>query len=267
MLRVRFITAAFDKAYAKCPSQISEAYHQSIPRFHPSCGSRSDQAELPRDTLKRGFCGSCGRPSLGTQFVLMRLISDFTAAIRLRRNTIAMEGQQLSTPRAYKRSPALSNSTWYKGILTSQMAGTADNGGAFDLVIAKMRRGTEPPPHVHSREDELFYILSGEMKVYADGEVFQVTAGECMFLPRGKSHAWLITSDEVHLIAVITPGGFFDAINKMNAPAERMEVPADADIVTYANADLTETIKVFEQYGIRLLSPDEIRAEMPQYPL
>jgi len=181
-------------------------------------------------------------------------------------NTIAMEGQQLSTPRAYKRSPALSNSTWYKGILTSQMAGTADNGGAFDLVIGKMRQGTEPPPHVHSREDEFFYILSGEMKVYADGEVFQVTAGECMFLPRGKSHAWLITSDEVHLIAVITPGGFFDAINKMNAPAERMEVPADADIVTYANADLTETIKVFEQYGVRLLSPDEIRAEMPQYP-
>jgi len=85
---------------------------------------------------------------------------------------------------------------WYKGILTSQMAGTADNGGAFDLVIAKMRRGTEPQPHVHSREDEFFYILSGEMKVYADGEVFQVTAGECMFLPRGKSHAWLITSDE-----------------------------------------------------------------------
>jgi hypothetical protein len=46
-----------------------------------------------------------------------------------------------------------------------------------------------------------------------------------------------------------------------------MEAPADAGIVTYANADLTETIKVFEQYGVRLRSPDEIRAEMPQYPL
>jgi hypothetical protein len=28
LLRVRIITAAFDKAYAKCPSQISEAYDQ-----------------------------------------------------------------------------------------------------------------------------------------------------------------------------------------------------------------------------------------------
>jgi hypothetical protein len=52
-------------------------------------------------------------------------------------------GQQLSSPRAYKRSPALTNSTWYKGMLHSQMAGTADNNGAFDFVISKIRRGTE----------------------------------------------------------------------------------------------------------------------------
>jgi glyoxylate utilization-related uncharacterized protein len=145
------------------------------------------------------------------------------------------------------------------------MAGTADNDGAFDLSIIKMRRGTEPPPHVHSREDELFYILSGEMRVYAESEVFQLTAGECMFLPRGKAHAFLLTSDEAHWIAFLTPGGFFDAVNKMNAPAERMEVPSDANIETYANVDLTETIKVFEQYGLRFLTTDEIRAVMPQY--
>lgn len=43
---------------------------------------------------------------------------------------------------------------WYKGILVSEMAGTADNNGAFDVLVSKMRRGTEPPPYVHSREDE-----------------------------------------------------------------------------------------------------------------
>ena len=177
-----------------------------------------------------------------------------------------MEGQQLSTPRAYKRSPALTNSTWYKGILVSQMAGTTDNNGAFDLIIGKMRRGTEPPPHVHSREDELFYVLSGEIRVYVDGEVFTVAPGECMFLPRRKPHAFFITSEEVHQITLLVPGGFLDAVNKMNGPAERMDVPSDLDIVTYANADLTDTIKLFEQYGIRFLTADEIRAEIPEYP-
>jgi glyoxylate utilization-related uncharacterized protein len=130
-----------------------------------------------------------------------------------------------------------------------------------------MRRGTEPPPHVHSREDEFFYIFSGEMRAYVDGKVFQVTAGECLFLPRRKPHAFLIASEEVHLFAFITPGGFFDAINKMNAPAGRIDIPSDGDTVTYANADLTETMKVFEQYGVRFLTSDEIQAEMPQYPV
>ena len=172
-----------------------------------------------------------------------------------------------SPQRAYKRSPALANSTWYKGILVSQMAGTADNDGAFDLVISKVRRGTEPPPHVHSREDEVFYILSGQMNFYVDGEVFAVTSGECMFLPRGVPHAFFVTSEDVHTITLLTPGGFLDALNRMNAPATRMEVPTDVDLVTYANVDLTETIKVFEQYGVRLLAPDEIRTLMPTYQL
>jgi quercetin dioxygenase-like cupin family protein len=177
-----------------------------------------------------------------------------------------MEGQQLGRPSAYKRSPGLENSVWYMGNLVSQMAGPGDNGRAFDLIIFKMRRGNEPPPHVHSREDEFFYLLAGEMKVYVEGKVFVVTAGECMFLPLGKPHAFLLTSEELHNIALITPGGFLDAVNKMNAPAERMEVPTDDDTMTYANADLTDTIKVFEQYGVRFLTADEIRAEMPEYP-
>ena len=167
----------------------------------------------------------------------------------------------------YKRSPALNNSSWYKGILVSQMAGAKDNSGAFDLAIGKMRRGSEPPPHVHSREDEFFHVLSGEMRFYVDGEVFTVTAGECMFLPRRTPHAFRVASEEIHMILLLVPGGFLDAINKMNAPAKRMEVPTDVDTVTYANADLTETIKVFEQHGIRFLTAEEIRAEMPQYPL
>jgi len=78
------------------------------------------------------------------------------------------------------------------------MAGSVDNDGAFNLAIAKMRRGNEPPPHVHSREHEFFYLLSGEMKFFGGGEVFTMTAGECMFLPCRVPHGFLVTSDEAH---------------------------------------------------------------------
>jgi hypothetical protein len=48
----------------------------------------------------------------------------------------------------------------------------------------------------------------------------------------------LIRYEEVHTIALLVPGGFLDAVNRMNAPAERMEIPTDHDTVTYANGDL-----------------------------
>jgi quercetin dioxygenase-like cupin family protein len=175
--------------------------------------------------------------------------------------------QAMTAIRAYKRSPDLSNSTWYKGILNSQIAGLEDNNGAFDLLIVKMRRGTEPPPHVHSREDELFHLFAGEVTIYADGKTFHLKAGDYMFMPRDIPHAFLATSEEIHFMAFITPGGFLSAINKMNAPAGRMEIPASTDTLTYANSDLSETFRLLEQYGLRFLTNDEIRTVMPEFPL
>ena len=40
------------------------------------------------------------------------------------------------------------------------------------------------------------------------------------------------------VIARITSGGFNQAIKKLNLPAERMDVPSDVDIMSYANAHL-----------------------------
>jgi mannose-6-phosphate isomerase-like protein (cupin superfamily) len=173
--------------------------------------------------------------------------------------------KQLPTPKAFKRSSSLEISTWYKGILTTQLAGEAGTGGAFDLVVSKMRKGTEPPPHVHSREHELYYIFAGELKVYAEGEIFQVGAGDCMFLPKGHPHAFLIQSPEIHMLVLITPGGLMDAINGMAAPAEKMEIPAD-DALTYATSNLEETMRIFEQYGVHLLTREEIAHQMPEFP-
>jgi quercetin dioxygenase-like cupin family protein len=169
----------------------------------------------------------------------------------------------MKTMQAYKRAPSLENSTWYKGLLISQLAGNSDTDGAFDLVESKMKKGTEPPPHIHDREDELFYILAGEIKVFADGQVFNVAAGESVFLPKRVSHAYLIQSEECHVLALMTPGGFLNAINKMNAPARTMEIPSDME--TYSTADLTATMEIFIKYGVRMLSYAEIAEQLPAY--
>jgi quercetin dioxygenase-like cupin family protein len=167
--------------------------------------------------------------------------------------------------KAFKRAPSVEMSSWYKGILISNLATEQDTGGAFELVVTKMRKGTEPPPHVHEREHEMFYVLEGVLNVYVGDECFQAAAGECVFLPKLKAHAFRIQSSEVHMLVLMTPGGFMNASAMMAIPAQSLDIPPD-DGITYATVDLGETIRVFEEYGVRFLAPDEVALELPAFP-
>ncbi len=43
-------------------------------------------------------------------------------------------------------------------------------GGAYALFEATANPGAGPPPHVHHREDEAFYVLEGEYQFLVGGE-------------------------------------------------------------------------------------------------
>src|SRR5215469_12660503 len=120
--------------------------------------------------------------------------------------------------KAYKRAPLLGLSQWENGNLTTNFAERKDTNGAFFLVEAMLAPGTEPPPHVHTREDELFYVLEGEFDVYVGQEAFKVETGECVFLPRFKPHAFVIRSPRLRVLALFTPAGLEEAFRGMSAP-------------------------------------------------
>ena len=164
----------------------------------------------------------------------------------------------------FKHAPSVAISTWHKDILSTQLATDEDTGGAFDLVLSNMRSGTEPPPHVHAHEHEFFYVLDGKLDAYVGNNVFHLGPGECAFLPVGTPHAFLIMSPDIRMLVLITPGGLMKCIASMAVPAEKLEIPSDS--VTYATADLEETMRIFLKYGVRFLSPEEIADEMPAFP-
>jgi quercetin dioxygenase-like cupin family protein len=170
-----------------------------------------------------------------------------------------------TSPKPFKHAPAVEISTWYKGMLITQLATDENTAGAFDLVLGNLKRGTEPPPHVHTKEHELFYVLEGSLDAYVDDQVFQVGPGECVFLPLGRPHAYIIRSPEIRMLTLITPGGFMKVVAPISVPAEKMEMPSD--LMTYATADLGETMKIFMKHGLRFLSPQEIAQLMPAFPI
>jgi mannose-6-phosphate isomerase-like protein (cupin superfamily) len=166
--------------------------------------------------------------------------------------------------KAFKRAPSLEFSRWYKGSLTTNLAEKNNTNGAFCLVEAILVPGNEPPPHVHSREDELFYVLEGEFDVYVGAEAFKVETGACIFLPKCTPHAFVIRSPRLRLLTLFTPGGLEDAFRGMSAPAERLELPTGA--LAYATADLTQTARRLGAYGVRLLAPEEVADQLLLYP-
>ena len=93
------------------------------------------------------------------------------------------------------------------GLMTIH-ADSRDTHGGFALVEISGEPGGEPPLHVHSREDELFYVLEGELTVQRGDETLVLGPGESGFLPRQVPHTFRLTSDYARWLVYITPGGF-----------------------------------------------------------
>jgi len=150
------------------------------------------------------------------------------------------------------------------GNLTTNLAESVDTNGAFFLVEATLAPGNEPPPHVHSFEDELFYVLQGEFDVYVGQDAFKVQTGECVFLPRFVPHAFVVRSPRLQVLTLFTPGGFEGAFRDEGTAAENLDLPSTA--ITYSMVDLEETARRVSAFGIRFLMPDEIAEQLRLYP-
>jgi mannose-6-phosphate isomerase-like protein (cupin superfamily) len=148
--------------------------------------------------------------------------------------------------------------------LTTYLVEEEDSNGDFSLIEAVMEPGNEPPPHVHSREDELYYTLEGEFDVYVGEEAFKVQTGECVFLPKLKPHAFVIRSSGIRLLLIITPSGLEKAFRSMASPAQSLDLPVGNP--TYSTTDSKQTAQRFAEYGVRFLEPGEIEELLPLYP-
>lgn len=102
--------------------------------------------------------------------------------------------------------------------------------------------GWGPPRHVHSREDEIFYILQGSYELHVGDERRTVSAGASAVLPRGIPHGFRnVASAPSRLLSVITPGGleeYFLAVARCSPP------PAPAQLIELARP-----------FGLTLLPP------------
>jgi quercetin dioxygenase-like cupin family protein len=114
--------------------------------------------------------------------------------------------------------------TYRYGIDFTVKAGERQPGRGAAFTEYVTRKGEEPPDHTHPTEDEVFYVLSGDVTFHCGGESFDVGAGGFMYLPKGIEHGYTIRSEEpVRLLVVTFPvieaegegwGGFIADLEK-----------------------------------------------------
>src|SRR5580765_5592921 len=94
-----------------------------------------------------------------------------------------------------------------------------DTGGHYALWEAIVPRGGGPPPHVHSREEEGFFVLEGEITFTVNGEGVVAAAGTFANMPVGTPHSFKNESDRpAKMLLAVAPAGLEQMFFEVGVP-------------------------------------------------
>lgn len=112
-----------------------------------------------------------------------------------------------------------------------------DTGGAYCLLDIGLAPGMAVPRHMHTREDEAYYVLSGELEAVVGDEVFILRAGDTLIAPRDIPHQLRNSGDvENHYLIIFSPSGFEGFLKATAVPApDNAVAPTEPPAVAVRN--------------------------------
>lgn len=139
-------------------------------------------------------------------------------------------------------------STAQQAALSPCKLNAQDSGGALSAFELNVVPQGGPALHIHHREDEWYYVLSGNFVFRVGGETHCLSAGSSIWLPRDIDHVWMNTGEtEAKLLLICHPGGFEKFFEEMGIAMEK--TPAESDV---SNQQMKE---IMAKYGMELLGP------------
>ena len=125
-------------------------------------------------------------------------------------------------------------------------------GGAYVLSEARVLPGGGPPPHIHHREDEAFFVLEGEITFILGDQKVVANPGAFIQGPRGIPHAFKNESNApARMLIFVTPPGFDKFLTEMAQPVPSWESPP----VPVTPEDIQKLLAIAPKYGIEILPP------------
>ena len=126
-------------------------------------------------------------------------------------------------------------------------------GGGLVLLENLTSPGGGPPPHIHTREDEFWYVLDGTFEIRIGDEVHELGPGGFAYAPRGTVHNFRNTADTPSRVLVgFTPAGMEGFFRESGRPAtdDGPAPPVDED-------EIARTLAAAPKYGVEAVAFDE----------
>jgi len=127
-----------------------------------------------------------------------------------------------------------------------------DTNSKYTLIEALVSPGGGPPPHVHSREEECFYILEGEIAFTIDGKRVVATPGMFANMPVGTPHSFKNeTNKPAKMLATVAPAGLEKMFMEIAVPLAEGATTA----LPPTKEDIEKLLAIAPKYGIEIRLP------------
>lgn len=152
--------------------------------------------------------------------------------------------------------PGEGEALWAFDSLATVKSSAETTAGAVAVVELLAPRGAGSPLHVHSREDEWFYVIEGQLTFWVGGETIVAPAGSFVFGPKGIPHTFVVDSEQARFLLVAEPAGFERFMRAVGEPAAQLEIPPPAT----EPPDVAAMTAAAAEYGIEIVGPPGIPA-------
>ena len=125
----------------------------------------------------------------------------------------------------FARGPGEGEALWFNGGRGVLRATGDQTQGRYAVMELLAPKGFASPLHIHRREDELFLVLSGEVRVQHGEAVIEAVAGSVVYGPRDVAHAFHVDSAEARLLLFFGPAGVEGFFREGGKPAGSLGLP------------------------------------------
>jgi quercetin dioxygenase-like cupin family protein len=150
------------------------------------------------------------------------------------------------------RKPAQGRTVAVVGDVYRFLATGEDTDGKYALWEAIVPPGGGPPPHVHSREEEGFYLLEGEIAFTINGERVVAMAGMFANMPVGTPHSFKNESSRpAKMLISVAPAGLERMFFEVGVPLPEGSTTA----LPPTKEEIEKLLEVAPSYGIEIKLP------------